>query len=163
VPANVEISVTGEPAADDVTVVRAGVVAHNVEAAGAEPSIPLAVLARRDATVVAGATGFTHFGWLYIHYLWVASDQRGTGLGSEILARAEAEARQRGCHAVWLDTFSFQAPGFYEKLGYQEFGRLDDFPPGHARHFVWKPLNAGPGPQQSGAEVPPGQHQIGVT
>jgi GNAT superfamily N-acetyltransferase len=111
-----------------------------VEAAGAEPSMPLAVLARRATTVVAGATGFTHSGWLYVHYLWVASELRGTGLGQDILARAEAEARQRGCHAVWLDTFSFQAPGFYEKLGYQEFGRLDDFPPGHSRHFLWKPL-----------------------
>jgi ribosomal protein S18 acetylase RimI-like enzyme len=54
---------------------------------------------------------------------------------------AEDEARSRGCHAVWLDSFSFQAPGFYRRLGFHEFGRLDDYPAGHARHFLWKPLS----------------------
>ena len=55
------------------------------------------------------------------------------------MGRAEALARERGCHSAWLDTFSFQARGFYEKLGYQEFGRLD-YPPDHYKHFMRKPL-----------------------
>jgi GNAT superfamily N-acetyltransferase len=152
-PENVELTVTGEPDAGDVAAVRAGVVAHNVEVVRAEPAEPLAVLARQGGTVVAGAIGFTHSGWLCVQYLWVDNHRRGTGLGRDILTQAEAEGRRRGCHAVWLDTFSFQAPGFYEKLGYQEFGRLDDFPPGHSRHFLWKPLNAGRDGQQSGASA----------
>lgn len=78
---------------------------------------------------------------MFIQHLWIAEDLRGGGLGALLLGRAEAAARERGCRAVWLDTFSFQAPGFYKKLGYLQFGQLDDFPPGHTRHFLWKPLS----------------------
>jgi hypothetical protein len=53
---------------------------------------------------------------------------------------AEAEARQRGAQHAYLDTFSFQAPGFYKKHGYQVFGELQDFPPGHQRYFLTKQL-----------------------
>jgi len=56
-----------------------------------------------------------------------------------LMGQAEGRARERGCHSTWLDTFSFQARGFYEKLGYEEFGRLD-YPPGHYRHFMRKRL-----------------------
>jgi hypothetical protein len=55
------------------------------------------------------------------------------------VAQAEGRARERGCHSAWLDTFSFQARGFYEKLGYEEFGRLE-YPPDHYRHFMRKRL-----------------------
>jgi ribosomal protein S18 acetylase RimI-like enzyme len=56
-----------------------------------------------------------------------------------LMAQAEGRARERGYHSAWLDTFSFQARGFYEKLGYEEFGRLD-YPPDHYRHFLRKRL-----------------------
>jgi hypothetical protein len=53
---------------------------------------------------------------------------------------AEAGAVQRGCHSVWLDTHEFKAKSFYEKLGYTEFGRLENFPTGYARHYSQKQL-----------------------
>ena len=56
------------------------------------------------------------------------------------MATIEGRARRRGCHGVWLDTFSFQAPDFYRSIGYQPFGELPDFPLGSRRHFLWKPL-----------------------
>jgi GNAT superfamily N-acetyltransferase len=108
-----------------------------------DKAVPMAALARQRGVLVGGATGYTHRGWLFIQYLWVSDELRGRGLGAHLLGRAETSARERGCRAVWLDTFSFQAPGFYEKLGYRQFGQLDEFPPGHARHFVWKPLEEG--------------------
>ena len=108
-----------------------------------DKAVPVAALARRRGVLVGGATGFTHRGWLFIQCLWVSDELRGRGLGAHLLGRAETAARERDCRAVWLDTFSFQAPGFYEKLGYRQFGQLDEFPPGHARHFVWKPLEEG--------------------
>ncbi len=88
--------------------------------------------------VLGALVGFTNFGWLYVKYLAVDASLRGQGFGARLIARAEAIARERGCTAVWLDTFSFQAPGFYRKMGYAEFGRLDDYPKGHARHFFAK-------------------------
>jgi hypothetical protein len=57
------------------------------------------------------------------------------------MAAMEDAARRRGCRAAWLDTFSFQAPGFYRGLGYRVFGKLAGYPPGHTRHFLWKPLD----------------------
>ena len=74
-------------------------------------------------------------GWLFVKFLWVSHGLRGRGVGRELMDRAEVRSRERGCHSAWLDTFSFQARGFYEKLGYEEFGRLD-YPPDHHRHFM---------------------------
>jgi ribosomal protein S18 acetylase RimI-like enzyme len=55
-----------------------------------------------------------------------------------MLLQAEQEAKARGCRGVWLDTYSFQARGFYERLGYAVFGTLDDYPPGQSRIFLHK-------------------------
>ena len=56
------------------------------------------------------------------------------------MARIEEEARQLGANSAYLDTFSFQAPEFYEELGYQSFGELGDFPDGKKRFFMRKAL-----------------------
>ena len=70
----------------------------------------------------------------------IPEEMRGTGVGRTLMQRAEEEALRRGCHQVWLDTFSFQARGFYEKLGYAVFGALDDYPVGHSRFFLRKTI-----------------------
>ena len=136
----VDISVTGEPDATDVNTVEAQLSAFNARMVGMGNAVPVAALARRGGALVGGATGFTLWGWLFINYLWVSDELRGGGLGTHLLGEAEAVARERGCWAAWLYTFSFQAPGFYERLGYRQFGQLEDFPPGHTRYFFWKPL-----------------------
>ena len=135
-----DISVTGEPSAAQLGAVKAGLVAYNERVAGVDEAVPLAVFAERHGALIGGASGSTQWGWLFIEYLWVSDDVRGVGLGRHLLQKAETAARERGCGAVWLDTFSFQAPAFYERLGYRQFGQLDDYPPGRARHFLWKPL-----------------------
>ena len=71
---------------------------------------------------------------------FIPEDLRRDGLGASLLAQAEREARARGCHGAWLDTYSFQARGFYERQGYSVFGRIDDYPPGHCRYFLSKRL-----------------------
>ena len=86
-----------------------------------------------------GLAGSTYGDWLFIHDLWVRADLRRRGIGQELLRLAEARARERGCHSAWLDTFSFQAPEFYPKFGYREFGRLD-YPPDQQRIFFQKRL-----------------------
>jgi GNAT superfamily N-acetyltransferase len=78
-------------------------------------------------------------GWMFVRYLWLSNGLRGRGVGRELMDRAEVRARERGCHSAWLDTFSFQARGFYEKLGCEEFGQLD-YPPDHHRSFMQKRL-----------------------
>jgi GNAT superfamily N-acetyltransferase len=67
----------------------------------------------------------------YVDLLWVREDERGSGLGARLLATAEAEIRRRGCDRVALSTHTFQAPGFYARLGYAECGRTPGYPHGH--------------------------------
>jgi ribosomal protein S18 acetylase RimI-like enzyme len=66
---------------------------------------------------------------------------RGRGVGRQLLTGAEAEAVRRGCLGAWLDTYSFQARGFYERVGYSVFGSIDNYPPGHSRIFLKKVLD----------------------
>jgi GNAT superfamily N-acetyltransferase len=72
--------------------------------------------------------------------MWIKEELRGCGYGHKLLLAAEQEARQRGARNAYLDTFSFQAPDFYKKHGYQVFGVLKDFPDGHQRIYLTKQL-----------------------
>ena len=107
-----------------------------------ENHCPLAVLLRDPVTgdAVGGLWGATHFDQLFIELLFVPEAARGGGLGREVMCRAETEAVRRGCRGAWLDTFSFQARGFYERLGYAVFGTIEEYPPGHRRFFLKKAL-----------------------
>lgn len=93
-----------------------------------------------DREIVGGVIGETYWGWCYISLLWVKEELRGQGFGHRLLEHAEDEARRRGAKNVYLDTFSFQAPAFYKKHGYQVFGELRNFPSGHTRYFLSKQL-----------------------
>lgn len=93
-----------------------------------------------DDEVVGGLLGAIWGGWLHVTYLWIAEPFRGAGHARALLRRAERFALERGCHAVRIESHSFQAPGFYRKEGYEEWGVLDDYPPGHRLHFLKKTL-----------------------
>jgi GNAT superfamily N-acetyltransferase len=96
----------------------------------------------RDGALVGGCTGRTEdvWAWLTIDTLWVPPDRRGEGIGRALLAAVEEQARGRGCRWAKLNTWEFQAPGFYERCGYEEYGREVDYPPGHVNHLMRKDL-----------------------
>jgi ribosomal protein S18 acetylase RimI-like enzyme len=101
----------------------------------------LCVAVREDGgDLRAGLFGWTWGGCGYIDLLWVRSDQRGSGLGSRLLATAEEEMARRGCDQVVLSTHSFQAPGFYARFGYEECGRARGYPRGHDQIYLVKSL-----------------------
>ncbi len=100
----------------------------------------LTITLREGNRIVGGLTGETYWRWLFIDLLWVADEQRGKGYGKSLIKKAETEARKRGVKNVYLNTFSFQAPGFYKKMGFKEFGRLKNFPAGHDRRWLSKAL-----------------------
>jgi GNAT superfamily N-acetyltransferase len=77
---------------------------------------------------------------LEVKLVWVREDLRGQGYGRRLVETAEAEARTRGCHRVWLDSYTFQAPAFYQRLGYHVFGTLSGYPAAHDRVFLTKTL-----------------------
>jgi ribosomal protein S18 acetylase RimI-like enzyme len=114
--------------------------AHNRAAVADTGYRPLAVTIRSGGKMVGGLVSEMFFGWMYVNMLWVSEKHRGKGWGRSLLETAEAEARKHGVRKVYLDSFSFQAPKFYQKLGYREFGRLSEFPSGHSRHWMTKAL-----------------------
>jgi ribosomal protein S18 acetylase RimI-like enzyme len=114
--------------------------AHNDAAVGPSAYRTLALTVRDKGKIVGGLVAETYWGWMYVNVLWVAERHRGKGFGQSLLRMAEAEASKRGVRNVFLDSFTFQAPDFYLKLGYREFGRLKEFPAGHDRVWMTKAL-----------------------
>lgn len=122
-------------------VIGGGITAYNTQKAGDDHGKNLCfMLEDSDGEILGGVIGMTYWNWLYISLMWLPEDLRGQGYGQKLLALAEEEGRHCGAQYSYLDTFSFQAPEFYKKFGYQEFGELEDFPPGHTRHFMEKDL-----------------------
>ena len=98
------------------------------------------LLKAQHGATVGGLWGRSAYEWLFVEMLFVPEPLRGAGYGQALMQQAEAVARERGCTGVWLDTFAFQALGFYQKLGYSIFGELKDHPRGISQYWLQKRL-----------------------
>ena len=122
-------------------IIGGGVSAFNLQQAGDQDFSRICFgINGPDEEIVGGVLGEVYWDWLHLDLLWVKEELRGHGYGDNLLKQNEDEARKRGARYVYLDTFSFQAPDFYKKHGYQMFGELQDFPPSHQRHYLKKQL-----------------------
>jgi len=118
-----------------------GVDYYNIAATGLPDYFPVNfVLRGEQGDVLGGVLGQLWGGWLQVTCLWVAETVRGAGHGTRLMQDAEAYARARGAVGATLETYSFQARPFYERLGYEVFSTLDGYPPGHAKFFLRKAL-----------------------
>jgi ribosomal protein S18 acetylase RimI-like enzyme len=139
-PSGLRLDIEDTPKDEDVEVLPHGLEAFNeARWPGHAQWKPLAVFVRGPKAIVAGLAGETYCDWLFIRYLWVSDGLRGQGIGRKLMGEGEARAVERGCHSAYVDTFSFQAPGFYRKLGYEIFGEVD-WSPEHRRIFLQKRL-----------------------
>src|SRR5476649_1303911 len=113
-----DIVLTDQPSLADRETVLVGLVRFNEAQIGPSTHRPLAVLLKDPTTgaTTGGLVGATSNGWLFIEWVIVPEPIRGSGLGATPVTAAEAEALQRACHGAWLDTYDFQARGFYERL-----------------------------------------------
>jgi ribosomal protein S18 acetylase RimI-like enzyme len=102
---------------------------------------------------VGGLLGFTHFNHFFVSAIFVDQEFRREGIGRELIRRAEALALEHGCDNIYLDTFDFQAPGFYKKLGFKVFGTLNDYPAGHQRVYLVRRLGTGSEAQRCTAKL----------
>ena len=135
------LRVTGEPLVAELEAIGAGLTAFNESDVGPAHRTLLAVVVRDgDDAIVAGISGYTAWDWLYVQWLFVDERFRGQRLAARMLDAAEAEAKARGCHNAWIDTFNPVALKVYERHGYTAFGALEDFPPGRTRTFLKKSL-----------------------
>jgi len=117
--------------------IAAPLIRYNESRVGFRDYKPLVIeLRNAEGAIVGGLWGATGYGWLFVQLLAVPEDLHGHGIGRRLMQTAEAEALSRGCHGAWLDTFEFQARGFYEKLGYSCFASLDEYPKGFSRFYM---------------------------
>ncbi len=125
----------------DMGVVMQQLTAYNASKAGGETPNYLFSAARDESGAVRGGlVGATYLGWLSVQMVSLDESLRGHGHGAALMKLAEEEAVRRGCPRVFLETLSFQALPFYEKLGYEIHSRLDGFPPGGTRYALTKML-----------------------
>ncbi len=137
----IQLIVEDQPVAQDLQFLEDQINAYNMAQTGAYDGRPLAIWVRNaQQEIVAGLSGFTWAGFCEIMFLWVHAELRGQGYGTQLLQTAEQEARARGCSLVILGSYSFQAPDFYLRLGYQIAGRINDCPPGHTHYYFHKRL-----------------------
>lgn len=136
---SIRYETTVDPAEDDVAWIRENLVAYNRSQAGEQPQRKVAVYARDErGTIVGGATGEVTWGWLYVEMLWVHEEYRGNGIGTRLMTDIEQLARKYNVVGFHLGTTDFQALDFYLKSGYEVWGQLPDFPPGHTNYSLRK-------------------------
>ena len=136
-----ELELLSAPSPEHRVAILQALVEYNQSSGPGSRSQPLAIVVRDQGGAVSGGLwAHSLYDWLVVELLVVPESLRGQGLGSRLLASAEEEARKRGCVGVWLDTFSFQARGFYERNGYSVCGTIPDHPVGGSRYFLSKRL-----------------------
>jgi GNAT superfamily N-acetyltransferase len=135
-----EIVVDPELKAEDFAIIRDRLYAYN-DSKVDSPDGHLGILLKDDiGATVGGLVARWYYGWMFIELLFVPESLRGQDFGTSLMQQAERYAREKQFTGIWLDTFGFQARGFYEKLGYAVFGELPDYPAGHSRYFLSKRL-----------------------
>lgn len=136
------ITVTDAPAPEATVFIAESLAGYNAGKAGFRDFRPLAVLVSDPATgeLIGGLYGRTSLGVMFIDRFFLPERLRGNGLGSRMLALAEAEGKRRGCALAGLFTLHFQAPGFYQKQGWDIAARLDVPAPGATRFLMTKKL-----------------------
>ena len=138
-----EISVHSPAPAEAVAIVDAGLDSHNIAGAPLGEVQPLHVIAHDPGgAVVGGAIGRTWGECCELQQLWVSAELRSTGIGTQLMDVFEQNAHSRGCRLVYLDTFSFQAPNFYQARGYEEVLRTEGFTGGVIKLTMHKRLDA---------------------
>ncbi|MGI2328599.1 GNAT family N-acetyltransferase [Planococcus sp. YIM B11945] len=120
------------------------VVEHNrksLSAAPASPNEKVSFIARdEDEGIIGGITGTCYWQHMHIDFLWVDEAQRGQGIAEQLMGQMEEYARSLKCRLMIVETFSFQAPGFYRKQGFTEAGKIEDHPAGHSFYYFQKRL-----------------------
>jgi GNAT superfamily N-acetyltransferase len=120
--------------------VLGGLIGYNTDKMGRQKYKRLAISLREGEEIVGGIVGEVWTTVLFIQLFWMEQKLRGKDYGTRLIGAIEDEAKKFGATRSYLDTMSFQAPGFYRACGYEEFGSIDGYPKGVTRHWFTKAL-----------------------
>lgn len=133
-----KIIVTDNPSLQDEEFVIDNLWKHNSQFDEVDITPLFLTLRNEQNHILGGLVARTWWQGLEVQYLWVGEDARGQGKGRELMLKAEEVARDRGCRMAYVDTFNFQAKGFYEKLGYSVYGNMEGYLGKHTRFYLQK-------------------------
>ena len=137
----VKIDFSSDPSHEEKASIYQRLPEFNISRVGDARFKEFAVFAADESeSIVGGLLGFVHWNGCFISTFWVDEPVRRKGIGRALLAEAERFAVQNGCQHIHLDTFDFQARGFYEKNGFHVFGTIENYPIGHERYYLIKRL-----------------------
>jgi ribosomal protein S18 acetylase RimI-like enzyme len=152
---NFELVVRTDPTPAEIDLLENHIYAFNAKTTGIDDELGLAIFGRDgEGRLIAGLSGHTWGGCCEIRQVWVHEALRGRGIGRRLLQLAEGEARRRGWSQIVLATHSFQAPGFYRKLGFEVVATIPNYPRGHQDLHLRKSL-------QDGGDLQRGDRQAG--
>lgn len=135
------VTYEGEPKPEDFTALSNGLLAHHASQGHPRKSEKFCIFVKdNNDKIHAGIIVTFLWNGMHIDSLWVDESMRGNDLGSKLVNMAEEEARKRGCIVAYTDTFTWQAPTFYEKLGYTLYGKLEGFPESNMLSYYSKKL-----------------------
>jgi len=140
----VKIEITEKPDKSDLATISKGLQSYNKKMIGKQTDgevLSFAVFARDDnGTIIGGIRAAAFWNWLTIELLWINEDNQGLGFGTQLMEQAENFAMKNNYYLSLVETASFQARDFYEKLGYEVFAELDDYPKGYKNYYMKKKL-----------------------
>ncbi len=99
------------------------------------------VVKDKRGNVLGGLYGESYWGWMYVNFLVVRKEFRRKGIGTELMKQVERETLKRCLHKIRLNTFGFQAPDFYKKLGFDVVAVEEGFPEGSQTYYMQKVLS----------------------
>lgn len=131
----------GEPNPDDFKMLSKGMLAHHAASGHHRESEKYSVFLKgKDNQVLGGVIVTFLWNGMEINSLWVDESLRNHGWGRKLMETVEEEGRKRGCTLAYTNTFTWQAPEFYKKLGYTLYGKLENFPQGARLSYFCKDL-----------------------
>ena len=128
------------PSAGDLRIVNEGVLLHGRALAAEGSAQPVACFLREAGAVIAGASGKTEYARLFVAYLWVQSEHRRQGIGTQVLQELERAAREDGCRDSLIETLDDGVASMYQGLGYAPVAVVRDYVGPFNRHILGKPL-----------------------
>lgn len=137
---NFEVTV-GRPKLKDYKTLSDGMLSYHAKQGHQRTSEVINIFLKdKNKKVYGGVIVTVLWNGIEINSLWVEESLRGQGWGRKLMEEAEKEGKKRGCTIIYTNTFTWQAPHFYEKLGYKPYGKLDNFPPGNSLTYYYKNL-----------------------